>query len=67
MGHPVPGGYRRKLYIDLTEMNLKVDMLGSLDSNCADDMDCDHEGHVSWRVDQVRGKFSAIEGLEAAL
>lgn len=36
--------------MDLTDLDIIVDMLGRLDTNCAQGMDCDHEGQFCTRL-----------------
>lgn len=68
LGHPryAPGGYRTRLFSVLRERGLKVDFVGSQQTNPDPKNlpDADHEGHKGFRIDQVDAEIAAW--LEAA-
>ena len=47
-------GYRRPLYLMLDNENYNVQLAGSLVNGYPADFDRDHEGHGSYRADQIR-------------
>ncbi len=52
-GLVVPGGYRIKLWKNITNNGLKVDFAGSLSNGPSELGDKNHEGHSGWRIDQL--------------
>jgi len=46
-------GYRRSLYLALTEAGYSVDFVGSQKHGDPVDFDKNHEGHDGWRADQI--------------
>jgi lysophospholipase L1-like esterase len=47
------GGYRIKLWQNLTAAGVNVDFVGTLASGTSALGDHDHEGHVGWRIDEL--------------
>jgi lysophospholipase L1-like esterase len=49
------GGYRQKLYLDLTDAGFSIDFVGSLSSPSSPNpsFDTDHEGHSGWHANQI--------------
>jgi len=50
------GGYRQKLYLDLTDDGFNVDFVGNQSDPDSPDpwFDTDHEGHPGWHANQIR-------------
>jgi lysophospholipase L1-like esterase len=46
-------GYRRALYLSLTDAGISVNFVGSLANGSPTDFDPDHEGHNGWRADEI--------------
>ena len=49
------GGYRQKLFTDLTNAGFNVDFVGSQNSGVS--FDSDHEGHTAWNTSQIRSSI----------
>jgi lysophospholipase L1-like esterase len=58
-GEYVPGGYRTSLFRRLTSAGDHVDFVGSLHDGPSALTDQDHEGHIGWRIDQLRAHIDA--------
>lgn len=58
-GFNVPGGYRIKLWKDITDNGYKVDFVGSSSNGPAELGDRDHEGHTGWHIDQLDANINA--------
>lgn len=52
-GFNIPGGYRIKLFKDITSNGYKVDFVGSSSNGPAELTDREHEGHTGWHIDQL--------------
>jgi lysophospholipase L1-like esterase len=50
-------GYRRSLYLQLTNAGYDVNFVGSQNSGIPNDFDKDHEGWSGWRADQIEGSI----------
>ena len=58
-GFNVPGGYRIKMWEQLTAAGYKIDFVGSGSNGPASLGDHDHEGHSGWRIDQIDANIVA--------
>jgi acyl-CoA thioesterase I len=58
-GYETPGGYRIDLWRMLKARGYDVDFVGSLRNGPALLPDKEHEGHIGWRIDQIR---SSVDG-----
>lgn len=47
-------GYRRALFLALTDAGYDVDFVGTQFHGLVDDFDRDHEGHGGWEADEIR-------------
>lgn len=47
-------GYRRALFLALTDAGYSVDFVGTQFHGLVDDFDRDHEGHGGWEADEIR-------------
>ena len=58
------GGYRRPLWLMLTNVGYNVDYVGSLTINPAVDvpMPTHHDGHSGWRIDQIDALLASVFG-----
>ncbi|MBN1618225.1 PKD domain-containing protein, partial [Candidatus Dojkabacteria bacterium] len=52
------GGYRQKLYADLTNAGFNIDFVGSQNSGVS--FDNDHEGHIGWFASQIRSSINVF-------
>jgi lysophospholipase L1-like esterase len=59
IGSTYDTGYRRSLYLQLTNTGYDVNFVGSQYSGIPDDFDKDHEGHNGWRADEIEGGIYA--------
>lgn len=56
----VPGGYRINLWKQLVDTDgLHIDFVGSQNDGPAELKDADHEGHVGWRIDELRSNIDS--------
>jgi lysophospholipase L1-like esterase len=53
-GYGIPGGYRIDLWRELKSSRIDFDFVGSQRNGPAQLPDKDHEGHIGWRIDQLR-------------
>ncbi|EPR09958.1 GDSL-type esterase/lipase family protein [Ruminiclostridium papyrosolvens] len=58
-GLTVPGGYRIKLWNNVTNAGQKVDFVGSMSNGPTELGDKNHEGHSGWRIDQIDANINA--------
>ncbi|KNY25208.1 glycosyl hydrolase family 8 [Pseudobacteroides cellulosolvens] len=52
-GLTVPGGYRIKLWQQITSNGFKVDFVGSMSNGPSELGDKNHEGHSGWTISQI--------------
>ena len=58
-GFNIPGGYRIKLWNNITSNGYKVDFVGSSSNGPVELGDKDHEGHSGWHIDQIDSNINA--------
>jgi lysophospholipase L1-like esterase len=58
-GTGTPGGYRIKLWSNITNIGKTIDFVGSLSNGPSDLPDKNHEGHSGWRIDQLDTNINA--------
>lgn len=52
-GYNLPGGYRTYLVPKLQVFNSHIKFIGSLEDGPPTLLNCQHEGHSGWRIDQI--------------
>jgi len=58
-GFNVPGGYRIKLWKNITDNGYKVDFVGSMKNGPSELGDKDHEGHSGWTISQIDSNINS--------
>jgi len=58
-GFNVPGGYRIKLWKNITDNGYKVDFVGSMTNGPAELGDKNHEGHSGWTISQIDSNINS--------
>ena len=58
LGSTDNAGYRRPLYLGLSNAGYDVDFVGSMSHGIPDDFDKEHEGHYAWYAEQISNNIN---------